>query len=103
MVDLEASRRMTRMTDKIAVFQRRRMLALLGVGAGGLSICFVLLNSQQHLVTQAMDWPLGLLGMTISVITALNYRCPYCGKHPEKGDVAMFDPPRCVGCGARLK
>lgn len=91
------------MTDKIAIFQRRRILALFGIGAGSLSICFVLLNSQQHLLAQAVDWPLGIIGITISVVTALNYRCPYCGKHPEKGDVAMFNPAQCAECRARLK
>ena len=91
------------MPNQIAIFKRRRLVALIGLGTGAMSVCFALLNSQQHLLAPSLNWPIGIAGIAILVIAQQRYRCPYCGKHPENGDVPMFDPSECAECGAKLK
>ena len=89
--------------DPLKVFRWRRSFALAGLGAGGLCVCFALLNGQQHLVTTSLDWPLAGFGLGLVAVLQWNYRCPYCGKRPEPSDVPTFDPATCGSCGARLK
>ena len=76
---------------------------LFGLGTAALSVCFALLNSQQNLLAQNLNWPASVVGITILVVAWFLYRCPYCGKFPEKDDIPTFNPTNCGKCGAKLK
>lgn len=94
---------MIQMMDQVRVFRRRRLFALFGLGLGTVFVCFALLNSQQSIAPLAFDWPFGIGGIVIGALAQLKYRCPYCGKFPEKDDILMFNADQCAQCGAKLK